>query len=340
MMMPVHVVQASSRAAATFFASSSRTHPRTFPLLPLLFSRARGAPLHSSAVLGVESARKRQARLTRQKNLAKREELLRKAAAQRPHVILGIVHAEAEAKWAACELARVLVRPEELAPDAPAQHVSLPSSSSSSPSTATTTTTTMEGEEVEGAAEAQVQVEVPPALAFGIREREREMLFEHLPLLSADMSTRREMNASSSWMSSGGLKKAEEMATHHEAEMGAGVAQANVLAKLVDLRNANAAGIAFENRRRVVAAFSEPGNPNDTGRTEVQAALLTLQIRNLWNHLNQFKKDVASRRSLRRLVHQRAKLLKYLKRTNRDRYEQVLERLGLERGAVEGELVV
>jgi small subunit ribosomal protein S15 len=70
------------------------------------------------------------------------------------------------------------------------------------------------------------------------------------------------------------------------------------------------------------------------------AALLTLQIRNLWKHLSNFKRDVTNRRSLRRLVHQRAKLLKYLKRTDRDRYERVLERLGLEPGAVEGELVV
>jgi small subunit ribosomal protein S15 len=70
------------------------------------------------------------------------------------------------------------------------------------------------------------------------------------------------------------------------------------------------------------------------------AALLTLKIRNLWNHLGQFKRDVANRRSLRRLVHQRAKLLKYLKRTDRDRYEFVLGRLGLKPGAVEGELVV
>jgi small subunit ribosomal protein S15 len=46
-----------------------------------------------------------------------------------------------------------------------------------------------------------------------------------------------------------------------------------VLAKVVDLRNANAAGIAFENRRRVVETFSEPGKPNDSGRTEVQGAL-------------------------------------------------------------------
>jgi small subunit ribosomal protein S15 len=112
---------------------------------------------------------------------------------------------------------------------------------------------------VVGAAE----VRVPPSLTFGMREREKRMVFEHLPLLSADMSTRREMNA---------LRrvKAEEMAAHHEGALAAGVEQANVMAALVDLRNANAAGIAFENRRRVIAAFSEPGKPNDTGRTEVQ----------------------------------------------------------------------
>jgi len=141
-------------------------------------------------------------------------------------------------------------------------------------------------------------------------------------------------------MQSSSAVKMADMAAHHEREMESGVKQANALARLVDLRNANKAGIAFENRRRVVAAFSEPGKPNDTGRTEVQAALLTLQILNMWNHLSEFRRDVASRRNLRRLVHQRAKLLKYLKRTNRDRYERVLERLGLAPGAVEGELVV
>lgn len=52
------------------------------------------------------------------------------------------------------------------------------------------------------------------------------------------------------------------------------------------------------------------------------------------------KKDIAGRRSLRTLVHQRAKVLKYLKRLDQDRYEAVLDRLGLEPGAVEGELTI
>lgn len=52
------------------------------------------------------------------------------------------------------------------------------------------------------------------------------------------------------------------------------------------------------------------------------------------------KKDVANRRSLRHLIHQRAKILKYLKRIDQDRYDVVLERLGLEPESVEGELLV
>ena len=70
------------------------------------------------------------------------------------------------------------------------------------------------------------------------------------------------------------------------------------------------------------------------------AAILTYRIRNLWNHLTKYKRDVGNRRGLRQLVHHRAKVLKYLKRTNRDRYDTVLERLGLEPESVEGELVV
>ena len=50
--------------------------------------------------------------------------------------------------------------------------------------------------------------------------------------------------------------------------------KANLLAKALDLRNANAAGIAFENRRRIIKAFSMPENPYDTGRTEVQGAYI------------------------------------------------------------------
>lgn len=65
-----------------------------------------------------------------------------------------------------------------------------------------------------------------------------------------------------------------------------------------------------------------------------------MKIRNVWDHLMQRKKDISGRRDLRMLVHQRAKLLKYIKRVDRDRYDIILQRLALEAEAVEGELVV
>lgn len=70
------------------------------------------------------------------------------------------------------------------------------------------------------------------------------------------------------------------------------------------------------------------------------AALLTMQIRNIWDHMSRNKKDFTSRRSIRRLVHQRAKILRYLKGIDRERYDTILLRCGLEAESVEGELVV
>lgn len=140
------------------------------------------------------------------------------------------------------------MRPEELAPDAPRE------------------------------AQGVDDVRVPPSLAFGIRGREERMLFEHLPLLSADMSTRHKMMISSGGANANANgndhpKGMEAISAYHETQLAAGVVQANVMARVVDLRNANAAGVAFENRRRIIEAFSEPGKPNDSGRTEVQGAL-------------------------------------------------------------------
>lgn len=67
---------------------------------------------------------------------------------------------------------------------------------------------------------------------------------------------------------------------------------------------------------------------------------MTYKIRTLWSHLNRAKGDVANRRGLAKLVHHRAKLLRYLKDIDRDRYETILEQLALEPESVEGELVL
>lgn len=67
----------------------------------------------------------------------------------------------------------------------------------------------------------------------------------------------------------------------------------------------------------------------DSGSAEVQIALLTKRITELTEHFKVFKKDHNSRRGLLKLVGQRRKLLKYLKRKDIDKYGEILKRLSL-----------
>ena len=67
----------------------------------------------------------------------------------------------------------------------------------------------------------------------------------------------------------------------------------------------------------------------DTGSTEVQIALLTTRILELTEHFKIHKKDHAGRRGLLKLVGQRRRLLKYLKKTNLEGYRAILKRLNL-----------
>ncbi len=69
----------------------------------------------------------------------------------------------------------------------------------------------------------------------------------------------------------------------------------------------------------------------DTGSPEVQIAILTERIQYLTEHLKNHKKDHTSRRGLLMMVGRRSTLLKYLSRTDRNRYRAIIQRLGLRR---------
>jgi small subunit ribosomal protein S15 len=69
----------------------------------------------------------------------------------------------------------------------------------------------------------------------------------------------------------------------------------------------------------------------DTGRTEVQVALLTDRINELTGHLRTHRKDHHSRRGLLMLVGQRRRLLNYLQRDDLERYRSLIRELGLRR---------
>ena len=67
----------------------------------------------------------------------------------------------------------------------------------------------------------------------------------------------------------------------------------------------------------------------DTGSPEVQVAVLTERVRELTEHLKVHTKDFHSRRGLLKMVGRRRKLLRYLKDKDFNRYQTLIERLGL-----------
>ncbi|HEY3487057.1 MAG TPA: 30S ribosomal protein S15 [Gammaproteobacteria bacterium] len=69
----------------------------------------------------------------------------------------------------------------------------------------------------------------------------------------------------------------------------------------------------------------------DSGSPEVQIALLTANINNLSAHFETHVKDHHSRIGLLKMVNKRRKLLDYVKRKDQDRYQKLIDNLGLRR---------
>ena len=82
-----------------------------------------------------------------------------------------------------------------------------------------------------------------------------------------------------------------------------------------------------EEKQTIIESYGS--NTDDTGATEVQIALLTKRIVDLTEHAKNHKKDHSSRRGLLKLVGQRRKLLKYLQRTDLEKYREILTKLNL-----------
>ncbi len=85
--------------------------------------------------------------------------------------------------------------------------------------------------------------------------------------------------------------------------------------------------ITKEKKAAIIAEYGK--NPQDTGSTQVQVAILTARINELPEHLKIHKKDHHSRRGLLMMVGQRRGLLEYLKKTDITEYRALIEKLGL-----------
>ncbi len=100
---------------------------------------------------------------------------------------------------------------------------------------------------------------MPQKLAYGVTDKEARLLFDELPSKSSERDAM-------------GITHAPGILSSLNVGVEKELRKANMFAKVVDLRNANAAGIAYENRRRIIIEFSTPENPWDPGRTEVQGS--------------------------------------------------------------------
>jgi small subunit ribosomal protein S15 len=87
--------------------------------------------------------------------------------------------------------------------------------------------------------------------------------------------------------------------------------------------------LATEVKQEIIAQYRR--HRSDTGSPEVQVAILTRRIADLTEHLKTHRKDHHSRRGLIMLVAQRRRLLNYLRRCSPERYQKLIEQLGLRR---------
>lgn len=84
-----------------------------------------------------------------------------------------------------------------------------------------------------------------------------------------------------------------------------------------------------ERKQELIGKFGR--SDGDTGSAEVQVALLTERINELTQHLRSHGKDHHSRRGLLMMVGRRRRLLRYLERSDVERYRQLVGELGLRR---------
>ncbi len=85
--------------------------------------------------------------------------------------------------------------------------------------------------------------------------------------------------------------------------------------------------LSKDQKSKIVDSFKR--NTNDTGSVEVQVALLTERINKLTEHMKEHTHDYHTNRGLLKMVGKRKSLLDYLKKTDVQRYRDLIKKLNL-----------
>jgi small subunit ribosomal protein S15 len=82
-----------------------------------------------------------------------------------------------------------------------------------------------------------------------------------------------------------------------------------------------------ERKQEIITGYQV--HETDTGSADVQVAMLTERINRLSEHLKINKKDHASRRGLLQMIGRRKRLLSYIRNEDAQRYQALIQRLGI-----------
>jgi small subunit ribosomal protein S15 len=85
--------------------------------------------------------------------------------------------------------------------------------------------------------------------------------------------------------------------------------------------------VTKEQKQEIVKKYGK--GSNDSGRTEVQIAILTAHINSLSPHFDGHKKDHHGRLGLLKLVGKRRRLLDYLMKKDINRYRTIIQELNI-----------
>lgn len=85
--------------------------------------------------------------------------------------------------------------------------------------------------------------------------------------------------------------------------------------------------ISKETKAQIIKKYG--GSKENTGKIEVQIALLTAEIESLTTHMISNKKDQISKRGLYQKVSKRKSLLTYLKNNDINRYREIIKQLDI-----------
>ena len=87
--------------------------------------------------------------------------------------------------------------------------------------------------------------------------------------------------------------------------------------------------MAIDKNKKQSVIDSYKQHEGDTGSPEVQIALLTNRIQHLTEHLKAHPKDNHTRRGLLKLVGKRKGLLRYLEKTDLEKFRALKNELGI-----------